>query len=772
MKKNMLLLLLFVSSVALGQTVVLSGKIVDTNKQPVNFGDAFLLSTKDSSLIKYAPVKADGFVFDAVQKGSYLLRISCLGFEERIEPLVLSEDKNLVIPLNAATATLKEVSVKSSRKTFTNTHGNTKVSIENSPFASIPNPVELLSKLPAIQVSPTGESVSIIGKGEPLIYIENQRVSIADLNALSVNDIKTIEIINNPSAKYEAAGRAVILITRKANKREGLKVDLSETASVRKYLTNRVAVDVNMKKKKLEVKTNLQYNQIKNWEGNAYDFRINSQNVQSGYDVTAVTTRPQFIVGTGAYYQMDDDNNISINTTIRSQTETFPINTNSVLKNNSVDDHVLTNSFNKGNRLFTTTNLNYNRNFKKLEAQLFVGAQYSTLDQTVQSNIFDNHNNTQFNLSQERNQKNKVGVFTARADVEKTFKNKMKLETGVNFSAPTSTSLADIEKYNPVSSTHSNYQYNEKDYAAYTQLSGSIKKVDYAVGIRLETTDVKGKFKDSVSLLVNSNNTQFFPKINIDIPIDSLLTLNLNYAKTIERPNFSSITEVTTYINPYFEWSNNTHIVPSINNEISATLQHKEKSLRVTYYKRNNPVYANFNYNPSAVLLTRVDKNYQSESGVDVNISFPVKYKLWVSNNTITGGISKVQDPFAEEQNATPYLYAYSFNQFNLSKNLIFAITAWGLTKRSEGAFERNGQFAVDTSISKKFYDKINCTFSFNNIFNSLSYKEAFTINDVKANGVYYDTSSVSLAIKYSFGKIKNPSFKNKQVDENSGRMN
>ena len=578
MKKYILLLLLFVSSVAFGQTVILSGKIVDANKQPISFGDAFLLSKKDSTLIKYAPVKAEGFVFDAVQKGDYILKISCLGFDEKLEPVFLLADKNLTIALNGTIATLKEVTVKSSKKTFTNINGNTKVNIENSPFASIPNPIELLSKLPAIQVAPSGESVSIIGKGEPLIYIENQRVSIADLNALSVNDIKTIEIINNPSSKYEANGRAVILITRKSNKKEGLKVDLAETISVRKYVTNRAVADVNLKKKKLELKTNFQYNQIKNWEGNAYDFRINNQNIQSSYDVTAVTTRPQFIIGTGAYYEIDSVNNISINTTIRPQSETFPINTNSYLKNSIVDDHVLTNSLNKSSKLFTTTNLNYNRNFKKLEAQLFVGAQYSTLNQTLESNIFDNYNNTQFNLSQERKQNNKVDVFTARADVEKTFNNKMKLETGVNFSAPTSTSLVNIEKYNPVSNTSSNYQYNEKDYAAYTQLSGSIKKVDYSVGVRVETTDVKGKFRDSASFLVDKNNTQLFPKINIDVPIDSLLTLNLNYAKTIDRPNFSSISEVTTYINPYFEWSNNTHISPSVTNEISATLQHKEKS--------------------------------------------------------------------------------------------------------------------------------------------------------------------------------------------------
>ena len=94
-------------------------------------------------------------------------------------------------------------------KAFTNKNGNIKIDVANSIFNSVPNTVDLLSRLPKVQISPDKESITVIGKGTPIIYIDNQIVTMNDLNSLSVDDIKTIEIINNPSSKYEANGRVV-----------------------------------------------------------------------------------------------------------------------------------------------------------------------------------------------------------------------------------------------------------------------------------------------------------------------------------------------------------------------------------------------------------------------------------------------------------------------------------------------------------------------------------------------------------------------------------
>ncbi|MFM9989032.1 MAG: TonB-dependent receptor, partial [Flavobacterium sp.] len=90
---------------------------------------------------------------------------------------------------------LEEVIIKNEKKVFTNKNGNLKVDVANSILKSVPNTIDLVSKLPNVIIGDNKETISIIGKGNPLLYIDNQKVSINDLNTLSVYEIKSIEII-------------------------------------------------------------------------------------------------------------------------------------------------------------------------------------------------------------------------------------------------------------------------------------------------------------------------------------------------------------------------------------------------------------------------------------------------------------------------------------------------------------------------------------------------------------------------------------------------
>lgn len=130
---------------------------------------------------------------------------------------------------------LDEVHVEKKKPTYTTKNGVIKVDIANSIYNSIPNPLDVLRKLPNVIVSADGEGITIMGRGAPLIYLDNQKIGMNELNALVTDDIKSIEIISNPSSKYEADGRAVVLITRKIGSREGFRSTLSETASFKRF---------------------------------------------------------------------------------------------------------------------------------------------------------------------------------------------------------------------------------------------------------------------------------------------------------------------------------------------------------------------------------------------------------------------------------------------------------------------------------------------------------------------------------------------------------
>ena len=670
------------------------------------------------------------------------------------------------------TEKLDEVVVEKEKKAFTNKNGNIKVDVANSIYNSVPNTLDLLSKLPKIQISPDKQGISIVGKGSPLLYIDNQKVDINDLNSLAVDDIKTIEIINNPSSKYEAEGRAVILIMLKFTKREGYKVTVSETANFQKYFNNYSGANANFKTGKVEFKTNFNYNQLKAWESNGNDFTIPDYGIRSNYLVTAVTKRPQFLYGGSVFYKVNEDDYLSFTLNRRSRKDVFDIVTHTLNQEGSTINEINTLNKNDENQAFTNSFLNYNRKFKSVNMVLFSGLQYSRFNQEMESIISNNYNENGFELSQLRNQQFKIDVFSGRIDLEKKFKSEMKIEFGGLFLGAEALTDFEIENVNPQGITNSNYNYKEKNIALYTQFSGTYKKFNFSAGLRAENTIVKGKYNTEADLSVDRNYINLFPKAQLEMVIDSSNTIGINYAKSIIRPNFSSTSQVSVYINPYFMWSNNINLQPTFTDELSVNYQFRDKSLKLIFYKTTNPVYYGASYDSAQQLLTFTTTNFEKESGYAIDLTLPFKYDFWTSTNVVNIGKTKIEDKIAESTTAKPSLYIYSNHMFSLPKDIELSFTSWGFTTQKLGVFEKKGIITMDAAVSKTFFKSLDCTLSWNDIFRKMTFKDNFTINSVAAKGVYYtDSRIVSLSVKYSFGKIKKSEMKEKNIDENSGRI-
>ncbi|ELV7525175.1 TonB-dependent receptor [Flavobacterium psychrophilum] len=668
---------------------------------------------------------------------------------------------------------LEEVIIKTEKKVFTNKNGNLKVDVANSILKSVPNTIDLVSKLPNVIIDANKETINIIGKGNPLLYIDNQKVSINDLNALSVDEIKSIEIINNPSAKYEAEGRVVILITRKLSKKEGFKIDLTETASVKKRFNNYVGVNASIKKKKLEIKANFNYNQLTIWEGHDIKYEIPEENIISNYDVEAYTKRPLFIFGSGLFYKINEDDYFSMSGNARVQKDIFGINTKTFNKQNTIENNILTQSSNDNNRVYINLFANYAKKIKSINTQFFSGFQFSNFNQKMVTLVENSYNNISFEQAQNRNQQFNVSVISGRTDLEKTFKNEIKLEIGGLFLSANAKTNSDISNLINLTLATSKYNFKEQNISGYSQVSGKIKKVQYSAGFRIENTNIIGKYTNEILPLIKKEYTNFFPKVQLDIPLDSSKTITLNYAKSIIRPNYSATNQGSTYINPYFIYGSNINLDPTINDEIAANFQYNDKSIRLRYYKNSNPVYGDFKYDNFQNILTFSEKNFDKEMGLEIDFTIPFTYKFWTVNNSLSFILNKIEDKLALQKESKPYMYYYSNHVFKLPKEYTISTTVWGLTTQHEGVFERKQpNFLIDLAISKKFLKQWDCTLSFNDIFKNFVYKENFTVNKVSSKSHYLsDTHEISLAIRYSFGKIKDSEFKEKSINDNENRI-
>lgn len=667
---------------------------------------------------------------------------------------------------------LDEVHVEKKKPTYTTKNGVIKVDIANSIYNSIPNPLDVLRKLPNVIVSADGEGITIMGRGAPLIYLDNQKIGMNELNALVTDDIKSIEIISNPSSKYEADGRAVVLITRKIGSREGFRSTLSENASFKRFYSNYLNLNSSVQKGRFEVKANLSYNQSKPWEGNASNFTIAEKDLQSGYEVRAKTFKPELNSGVGVVYKINDTDYFSFTANNQYIEDHSTIYAKSTLIQESNATRVATDSDTRAYRNFLNTFLNYQKKFKEKEAQLFTGFQYSGLNRKGNYDVYNTYNDAAPLYSQFRKQHFILDAFSGRIDYEQLIGKGIKWEIGVLYGSTTARSVFSVDDYEQEATTYSNYRHQEQQSAVYTQLSGIFHKMSYRLGARMEDMKIRGHFKDDSAAPIRKQLDNFFPKVQLDFPVDSTQTISLNYARSIERPEYASLTQVTAYINPYYAFSQNINLNPAFTSEVALNYQRDDKSVKLTYYDRRGSVYYGYDYDAAKTLLTSLPINFKKETGYTLEFTLPFTHNSWNSINIVSVLWNRVEDPSVAPRNSNPFLYLYSSQMFTLPRDFTIAVSGWGIGKRTETFFNTQPIWCMDLSVSKKLGKSWQCTVSCNDIWKSMAYKQDMHLYPVAIQTTYFtNVHEFALNLRYTFGKVKASGYTEKVVNENANRI-
>ncbi|UII76849.1 TonB-dependent receptor [Flagellimonas sp. HMM57] len=774
MKHLYFLIFCFSISAIFGQDQFsLQGNVVDEHGNQVAVGDVLVYDESQENLIQYTQLYDGRFTFNTILGNSYYLRISALGFQDYEKPFLLDKNIELEITLMESAEQLEEVEVIAAKNPITNNNGNLKIDVQNPVFSSIPDPLDVLAKLPNVQIAADRESISIVGKGNPLIYMGGQHITFEELTALSVDTIESIELIANPSAKYEAEGRAVLLVTRKRNSGEGVRMNVSETASFRRNFNNYLNANGSYSNGNWTIQGNFAYNDLGQWESHTFAFGIPERDVFSDYIVLIdLNERVETNGGLGFFYPLKGNDYFSFNTTFRRQTNEAPIGTETFIRDNTREDNVTSNSNNDNTKDYFSGNANFNKKIGT-DLNLFTGFQYSSYKQTLDTEISNNFNENGFNLDQTRNQLYEINSAAFRLDFTYDFSKNIKWEFGTNLNEAWADAFTDIQEITDNTNTILDFDYKESLYSGYTSLSGNLKKgMDYSLGLRVEYNQVQGLLEAESSPLIERENTNLFPKAGFNVKLDSTKTVSVNYARSVTRPNFSRTSSITVFINPFLEGANNVNLLPTFTNEFSANFQWKNKSINATYYRNTNPVNYTIRYDETLGRAIFSPTNLEKESGFTIGLTLPYSHKKWTSTNTISLNYNKIEDSTATLGSTSPYIYAYSNQQFKIKKDITIAFGGWLLTERQEGIFERNSMLVLDATLTKTFFDKLQCTIRLNDITKAMNFEESYDINGVQAEGVYFvDAQEVAFSIKYDLGNSKKAKFKNRNVDENLERI-
>ncbi|WP_259071423.1 TonB-dependent receptor domain-containing protein [Mucilaginibacter sp. X4EP1] len=556
-----------------GSTTVgkISGTLIDSvTKKPMDYASVGLYRSGGKAPITGVVTDEKGnFKLDNVHPGSYKLAITFIGYPTKVvDPVVTTDskpDKNLgIVIVSPGARTLKEVTVTGQKALVENHIDKLVYNVEKDLTAAGGNASDVLQKVPLVAVDING-NVSVRGDGNVRVLINGKpsgatAASLSDLlKAIPADQIKSIEVITNPSAKYDAEGTAgIINIVTKQTNMTGLSGSVSGGFGTRQnngnaninYTKNRLTLSANFGGNFTWPQTSItQFNQ---------DFHPDSAShtTQSSYGTSRVK-RYSFLGSFTVGYDFNKYNNIT--STFRVTDGTF--NTNATSMNVKEDffeqaDNYTYTSNTLGHNSFGgfDWNIDYTHKFHKEGEEISLSTQWShssivTNYTTIFSSVFAN---------QEDNIDGVNNEYTVQLDYTLPINKVLKLEAGgkeiirrinstSNVFSPDSTGTL---VFDPINSNL--YNYNQNVSAGYGVLTVTMPK-SYTVlaGARLENTDIHGdpiNASEALSPFSQNYNT-FIPSLTLQKALTSTQTLKLSYSKRITRPSLQ-------YLNPFLNKSN------------------------------------------------------------------------------------------------------------------------------------------------------------------------------------------------------------------------
>ena len=786
--KFLTLLVCFSFQFSLAQNFSIQGTVTDANQQPIELGNIILLSVKDSSIIKGDVFLSGQFKITGISESTTLLKITSLGFEDYFQSINKNETDTLidigVVQLKTNT-NLKEVEVVSKLPLFERDGERVKVNVENSVLSNAGTILDVLKKSPTVMID-NNDNVSVFGKGNAIIYLDGQLIASADiLKTISSTEIKEIEIISNPSAKYDASGKAVINIITKKNNLEGYNGNLIHNTLYGKNLFTYSGLRFNYKRKKWSTFISYGFPHGKDWSSDEYFRSIKSNDstftVMKNKIETINNQTNSNNYRAGITYHIDSAKSISIQYNgFYSQNKNKISNINDIYKNDIPELAIQTNTTQKPLTINNTANINFTKKLDSLDSEFSATAQYGnfiskSLDDITQQLSTGIYPNIQMKRSTGLNN---IQIFTGQMDLNKSFNKKWKLETGLKDSYITNNSKINFENYSSsgewISDTSyvNGFNYNENILAGYTQLRYSKNKVNARIGLRAEYTKSEGFSKTTNTQVINREYVNLFPSAYFGYDFTKDLNTSITYSSRINRPSFQDMDPFINYIDSLSSFRGNPYLLPAYTHSVEASLIYmKEASLTFSYSRTNgamNLVVDKLNDGSDAFIATT--KNLNFSETYSAGITIPYELSWWTTYNYFGYLVNSFSYNSGGSviNNTKPMFYMYLYDEFRVKKFFSLEVTFEYTSAGVDGIFTFEPFYNLSANIKKTFFkDKLTLRVIANDILTTAynrgsSNVEGYDVNYISREQTHYFV----LALNYRFGKLKANDYRDKTVNQ------
>jgi ferric enterobactin receptor len=703
-------------------------------------------------------------------------------------------DKDLGnIKLQTDVKQLQSITVTASKPTLKMDIDKKTYNVEKDIVSQGGTALDVMRNVPSVNVDIDGNVT--LRNATPQIYIEGRPTTLT-LDQIPADAIESVEVITNPSAKYDASGggSGILNIILKKNRKTGYNGNLR--AGVDKYGAMNGGGDFNVREGKINFSASTFVNQMNGKttgsteRSNLVDSPLTSIN-QTNLD----RNKGAFVFGrVGIDYFATNRTSFSVaGIKVHGEfkpTEVLNINTDSLLNSGTTSSY--SQRFSNTQRIFNANGLQLG--FKHLfptegetltaDFNYFSGKNSNNSLYTTdyyENGIGSSLDNTTFQktLGSGNNQ-----FMTVQTDYVKPFSSKTKLETGLRASMQKLANVSDNYLYNDSAQQYlisplasSNYSNSNKVYAAYISLTSGIRNFGYQVGLRAERSDYQGDehfmtqekdgtFNDTLGHYSNSYPVSLFPSVFLSQKLGGKQELQLSYTRRINRPNFFQLIPFVDYSDSLNIKRGNPNLVPEFTNSFELsylkTMRGNNTFLASVYYKyTTNLITSNIDtfYNPIAgkedLLNTFVNANSSRTMGAELTTINTITRWLDITAN-INLYNSKINTSNIANDQMQPALWSWfgKFNSnFKLPAKFKLQITATYQSKTNLPVNTNSGQmggppnmsaqsasqgyikafYGIDAAISRSFLKKDAATIS-------LSFSDIFRtrINDQFSSSAFF----------------------------------
>lgn len=747
----------------------IKGVVIDKNlNQPIPYATIIINDGAGKTLTGGITTENGDFLISDIPKGNYTLKVQFIGYASHSQSIEISrKSKDLdlgTIYLTEEAESLDDVTIVAERTTIEQKIDRKVINVGKDLTTTGGTAAEIMQNIPSVNVDQDG-NIALRGNPNVQILIDGKPTNISAaqlLKQIPSTSIKSVELITNPSAKYNPEGMSgIINIVLHKNANIGFNGTVNLGVNWDQNARFNSSIDLNYRAGKVNIYGNYGANITKNLNG-GFVFR-EDQNYRT--DFRFLDNNKSHLFKIGMDYYINDKNTVSFYTN-QNLFDGITSGTTDILFFDNNGDNLTQDLISDSDNLGATYNFDYKHDFKKEGHNIELEVDYNDFESDSDDTFLFTGGTTPDYIDTVDNERTNT---TINLDYVNPLSENTKLELGYEGRIRRTNN-----QYTSTLFDNSGYQYNRDIHALYATYGKSFEKWSYQAGARFESYEVEAIFNGEK--VFEDEIFTVYPSAYLTYKPGEKDSYQLSYSRRVDRPGLNQVNPIREWSTPRITSRGNPELDPQFTNSIEFNYTKRVKGGSVTggvfYRIINDEINQTLLEDPTVEegqILTFDNFDNNSAYGLELSSNYrPTKWWNFNASFDLYGQTQKgIIEGLSREVDAVIYNFRMN-NNFKATKNLTFQVFGFYRGEQEGIQFTSKPFYFINTGARYNFLQgKGTASINFNDIFNTMRFRFSGDTPYPQNGRFQGETQTVYLGLSYRFGSGKNRKVSRKRRDNN-----